>query len=277
MQQADLEREKKRANEELVGLLTELVIEPVDSRFESRTREALFAFEERLEDKLKKQFSAVSKTRDLESKFTELEDGLEHFSSKLRIGIEGFSHDLERQSAAVQASILERQSELWQRLEHLDAVCQDVGQISEQSFVRMSGQLAQHAEWLRSQLASNEQAQVDRVNRLHVELKEISELSVTGSQHMSSVSALLSKDISALLEQSSKCAVDLQTMQKSMEQQQLLIAAQQLEIQRLQDSWRRVSWPGLILGVMILGAVAFIALQTPIVAAFVATATSSSL
>ncbi|MNR66775.1 hypothetical protein D3C85_1904480 [compost metagenome] len=66
-------------------------------------------------------------------------------------------------------------------------------------------------------------------------------------------------------------------MQKSMEQQQLLIAAQQLEIQRLQDSWRRVSWPGLILGVMILGAVAFIALQTPIVAAFVATATSSSL
>lgn len=277
MPQADLEREKQRANEELAVLLTELVIEPIDSQLEVRTREALFDFETRLEDKLKKQFAAVSKARDLESKFSDLGESLEHFGSKLRVGFEGLSHQLVEQSATIQAGVLDGQSELRQLLEQLDTACKDIGQTSEQSFAKVAVQLAQHIEALRLQFVSNEQAQVERASQLQAGLEDLSQLSSTSSQHISSVAALLSKDMSSLLEQSSKSASGLQRMQEFMEQQQLLMAAQQLEIQRLQHSLRRISWPGLIIGLLIFGAVTLIALQTPIVAAFVAATTSSSL
>lgn len=277
MQQADLDREKNRANEELAGLLTELVIDPVDRRFESRMREALFDFEGRLEDKLKKQFSTVSKARDLESKFTDLDDKVEHFSSKLRSEIDGLSHQLVEQSVTIQTGILDGQSEFRQLLEQLDTACKDIGQTSEQSFAKVAVQLAQHIESLRLHFDSNEQAQVERASQLQAGLEDLSQLSSTSSQHISSVAALLSKDMSCLLEQSSKSASGLQRMQEFMEQQQSLMAAQQLEIQRLQHSLRRISWSGLIIGLLISGAVTLIALQTPIFAAFVTATTSSSL
>lgn len=277
MQQADLEREKKRANEELAGLLTELVIEPIDSRLEVRTRDALFRFEEHLEERLKKQFAAVSKARDLESKFCDLDESLKQADSKLRVGFEGLSRHLVEQSATIQARVLDCQSELRQLLEQLDIVCKGIRQTSDQSFAKVSAQLEQHIEALRLQLVSNEQAQVERASQLQAGLEDLSQLSSTSSQHISSVAELLSKDMSALLEQSSECASGLQRMQAFMEQQQLLMAAQQLEIQRLQHSLRRISWPGLIIGLLIFGAVTLIALQTPIVAAFVATTPSSLL
>lgn len=267
MQQADLDREKKRANEELAGLLTELVIEPVDRRFESRMREALFDFEERLEDKLKKQFSTVSKARDLESKFTDLEDKVEHFSSKLRSEIDGLSHQLVEQSVTTQAGILEGQSELRQLIEQLDTACKGIGHSSEQSFSKQAIQLAQYIEALQLQLVNNEQAQVERFSRLEAGLEDLFQLSSTSSQHISSAAALLREDMSTLLEQNNKSASGLQGMQAFMEQQQLLMAAQQLEMQRLQHSLRRIFLPGFIVGLLISGAVTLIALQTPIVAA----------
>jgi hypothetical protein len=268
MQRADLEREKQRANEELAGLLTELVIEPIDSRLEARTKEALIDFEGRLEEKLKKQFAAVGKVRDLDGSLSGLSQSLEDVGSKLRMGFEGLSHNLVEQSASVHAGVLEGQSKLRQLLEQLDVACKDVGQASEQSFAKASVQLEQHIEGLRLQLVRNEKAKAERASQLHAELEELAQLSSTSSQHISSAAALLSKDMSALLEQSSKSASGLQRMQAFMEQQQLLMAAQQLEIQRLQHSLRRISWFGLVIGLLIFGAVTLIALQTPVVAAF---------
>lgn len=267
MQRADLEREKQQANEELAGLLSELVIEPVDSRLEERLRNGLFSLEGNLEDKLKKQFAVVSKTRDLESKFTELGESLEQVSSRLRNGVEGLAQQLVGQSERVQANFLSSQSALQQLSEQLDTACQGFTEASEHGFTKVSAQLEQQITGFQSQLAINEQVHSERAGQLQSELKGLSRQCSASSQHISSIAALLRNDMSALVEQNGKTAASLQLVQDFIQQHQLLMAAQQLEIQRLRQSLQRISWPCLIIGLLIFSAITVVAVQTPAIAA----------
>ena len=72
MQKEDIEREKQQADEELAGLLSELVVKPIDQLLEERVSNELFNLECNIEENLKKQLTAVSKAKKLEEGFNGL-------------------------------------------------------------------------------------------------------------------------------------------------------------------------------------------------------------
>lgn len=258
MQQADLEREKKRANEELAMLLTELVIEPVEARVKALMQEQLYEFERRLEEKLKKQFSVVGKTRDLESQFTGLADSLENLGTKFRGQFEVLSDSIEGRLERAHAGILDGHSDLRQVIEQLDAMCKEFGQKSEHSFSDLRVWLSQSTDELQRQILLNEEKQLERTGQLQEKFEDMPQLLVTGHQRIDSLISSLSQKLSALLEQNRQGVEGMQRIQELTAHQQLMVADQQKDIQRLRYLFIRALWSGSGFGIFILCSVAFL-------------------
>ncbi|HFH2958014.1 hypothetical protein [Pseudomonas aeruginosa] len=259
MQQTDLEREKQRANEELAGILTELVIEPIDARFKEVTENALYGLKQDLEGNLKKQLAGVAKARDLETKLANLEDASEELDKVLRKGLGGFSE----QSAAIQVG----QLELRQQFEQLNSESKAVAENHERLTADAFAQIARQFDMLRLQIDQIEQFKIERFSHLQAEFASLSQVLSTGHQQSSAVAAQLGKDMTSLLAQSNKSAGDFQQLKEIVEQQQSLISVQQLEVERIRHSLRRSAYAGLVMGLLIFGVMTWVAVQTPMVAA----------
>ena len=278
MQKEDIEREKQQADEELAGLLSELVVKPIDQLLEERVSNELFNLECNIEENLKKQLTAVSKAKKLEEGFNGLGDNLEKVESRLRDEVAILKQQLVEKSDGVQASLLNSQLSL-----------NALGGLLEAAFTKWnetSEQMQQKVTDLRPLLAGNEKVVAEHTVYLQAELKELSRLlseqreairqdmslafeqqSSVSSQHVSSISTLLHKDLSTLDEQNDRAAANMLLVQEGMQQQRQLLEAQQTEIQYLRQSMQRIFWSLLIIGMLSFVAIVLVALQTPAILA----------
>lgn len=264
---ADLEREKQQANEELAGVLNELVIGPIDERLVERLREGLFGLEGNIEDKLKKQFTAVAKTRDLEHKLAELREGLDQLSSEFRTKAGSLSRSLEAHSQSFQAHVLSNHSELQHLRVQMESAHEGLGQTTEQAFSQVSAQLRQHVAELQAQLVRNEQVFDERNERLQLAIGELSQSSSVIREYTSSFAVQLQQGMSGLDEQNGNTAANLLQVHALVQQLQAQAASQKQEMKRLQQSTHRAYWSNLIVGVLALCAITVVALQTPVISA----------
>ena len=278
MQKEDIEREKQQADEELAGLLSELVVKPIDQLLEERVSNELFNLECNIEENLKKQLTAVSKAKKLEEGFNGLGDNLEKVESRLRDEVAILKQQLVEKSDGVQASLLNSQLSL-----------NALGGLLEAAFTKWnetSEQMQQKVTDLRPLLAGNEKVVAEHTVYLQAELKELSRLlseqreairqdmslafeqqSSVSRQHVSWISTLIHKDLSTLDEQNDRAAANMLLVQEGMQQQRQLLEAQQTEIQYLRQSMQRIFWSLLIIGMLSFVAIVLVALQTPAILA----------
>ncbi len=259
MQRDNLELEKQQANEELAVLLTELVIKPIDKRFNEQLEQNLLEFNTALEKYLDGKFFAVAKAEAINTAFLDLDDSLERLRSDILGPIEGLYDNIATQSKLVRGTALKSQAELQSLLERLGAAARDTERKADLVFAELSVRLVRYTEEIRLRISDSEQQQIERASYYRTALNELAELVTARSQQTNSLAAMLNKRISASLEKSTQSASCLENMQELMAQQQTLMAAQRHDIHCLQRLLRRACWSGVSLGVLLLGAIGYVA------------------
>lgn len=266
MNMQDLERETEMANEELGQLLDGMLLAPIAGKLEKVRGELRESLIEWLEVEIKKPLISLNSTvRKIDPL---LEEKFEDFSETLEERLEGVTARLDTIDG-IDRHLRDSFSRIHSDHESFNSISKSIDD-------RLNDFFPSFRESALSEISSIRLAQEERVQRLATKLDDVSRSLSTGQESIGNDNTALKSLIVEMLQQEKSNAAQLQDLQhqlqqrtqeemqhlvQKIDQQQTLLAAQQLEMKQLQGRLLWVFWPLLIIGLLVLGCIGYGVLQ----------------